>query len=291
MNSMTGFGQSSFCHGELDVTIEVSSVNKRHLESFASIPREWQSLERPLVEIARKKVSRGRLRIQVRVEQADIDESSLNWSEEALASDLDRLSAFASKRNILFEPDAMVLTQLAAARRADRKLPSAVEVEKLVLEAASKAMEGLVEMRKKEGEKLAEDLQVRIETLEGLTTMAETSARGSANEWREKLLERLRKAELDLDPEDERVLKEVTLFADKADVTEEITRLRSHFEQFRSTMQSEDAKGRKLEFLLQEMSRELNTLCSKSARPETTRLGLEARNEIEKIREQVLNVE
>ena len=124
-----------------------------------------------------------------------------------------------------------------------------------------------------------------------MTTQAENSAEGSAKEWREKLLERLRKADLDLDPEDERVLKEVALFADKADVSEEITRLRSHFEQFRSTLQSEEAIGRKLEFLTQEMSRELNTLCSKSARSETTRLGLEARNEIEKIREQVLNVE
>ena len=291
MKSMTGFGQSSFCHDELEVAVEASSVNKRHLESVASIPKEWQSLERQLVEAARRQVKRGRLRIQVRVEQADLDESSLNWSEEALASDLDRLSAFASKRNIDFEPDARTLTQLATARRTERKLPPAGEVEQALLEATEKAMAGLVEMRQQEGRKLAEDLLDRIKILEELTTQAENSAEGSAKEWREKLLERLRKADLDLDPEDERVLKEVTLFADKADVSEEITRLRSHFEQFRSTLQSEEAIGRKLEFLTQEMSRELNTLCSKSARSETTRLGLEARNEIEKIREQVLNVE
>ncbi len=291
MKSMTGFGQSSFCHDELEVAVEASSVNKRHLESVASIPKEWQSLERQLVEAARRQVKRGRLRIQVRVEQADLDESSLNWSEEALASDLDRLSAFASKRNIDFEPDARALTQLATARRTERKLPPAGEVEQALLEATEKAMAGLVEMRQQEGRKLAEDLLDRIKILEELTTQAENSAEGSAKEWREKLLERLRKADLDLDPEDERVLKEVALFADKADVSEEITRLRSHFEQFRSTLQSEEAIGRKLEFLTQEMSRELNTLCSKSARSETTRLGLEARNEIEKIREQVLNVE
>ncbi len=291
MKSMTGFGQSSFCHDELEVAVEASSVNKRHLESVASVPREWQSLERKLVEAARRQVKRGRLRIQVRVEQADLDESSLNWSEEALASDLDRLSAFASKRNIDFEPDARALTQLATARRTERKLPPAGEVEQALLEATEKAMAGLVEMRQQEGRKLAEDLLDRIKILEELTTQAENSAEGSAKEWREKLLERLRKADLDLDPEDERVLKEVALFADKADVSEEITRLRSHFEQFRSTLQSEEAIGRKLEFLTQEMSRELNTLCSKSARSETTRLGLEARNEIEKIREQVLNVE
>ena len=291
MKSMTGFGQSSFCHDELEVAVEASSVNKRHLESVSSVPREWQSLERKLVEAARRQVKRGRLRIQVRVEQADLDESSLNWSEEALASDLDRLSAFASKRNIDFEPDARALTQLATARRTERKLPPAGEVEQALLEATEKAMAGLVEMREQEGRKLAEDLLDRIKILEELTTQAENSAEGSAKEWREKLLERLRKADLDLDPEDERVLKEVTLFADKADVSEEITRLRSHFEQFRSTLQSEEAIGRKLEFLTQEMSRELNTLCSKSARSETTRLGLEARNEIEKIREQVLNVE
>ncbi len=291
MNSMTGFGRSSFRHEHIEVIIEVSSVNKRHFEAVTSLPKEWQSLERLLLERARGKVQRGRLRIQARSEQANPEDSTSDWDEQALAADLDKLAAFAAKRNIPFEPDAEVLSRLATTRRPDTNLPPASTIETALLAAADEAIEALIVMRSEEGSRLAEDLRSRLSTLGSLADQIETSTEGIAIEWRDKLLERLRKADLALDSEDERVLKEMTFFADKADVSEEITRLRSHYEQFRASVESRESVGRKLEFLLQEISRELNTLCAKATRPETTRLGLEARNEVEKIREQVLNVE
>jgi len=291
MNSMTGFGRSTFSHEHLEVIVEVSSVNKRHFEAVTALPKEWHSLERALLERTRGKIQRGRLRIQARPEQVSPENSLSDWDEQTLAADLDKLAAFAAKRNIPFEPDAEVLSRLATTRRTDNGLPPPSTVEAALLAAADEALEALVVMRAEEGSRLAEDLCSRLAMLGSLADQIETSTEGTATEWRDKLLERLRKADLALDPDDERVLKEMTFFVDKSDVSEEITRLRSHYEQFRKSVESREAVGRKLEFLLQEISRELNTLCSKATRPETTRLGLEARNEVEKMREQALNVE
>jgi len=291
MNSMTGFGRSCFRHEQFNVILEVSSVNKRHFEAVCALPKEWQSLERALLERARGKIQRGRLRIHVRPEEASVQNSSNDWLEKNLAADLSKLEAFAKTRGIPFEPDAHLIARLASNRRSENGLPSADDVESSLLKAVDKALGDLVAMRAEEGKRLSEDLFERIGTLEKFAKDIEISAEDTANEWRNRLLERLRKAELSIDLDDERVLKEFTLFADKADISEEITRLRSHCIQFRETLGTEEAIGRKLEFILQEISRELNTLCSKASKPATNRLGLDARNEVEKLREQVLNLE
>ena len=291
MNSMTGFGRSCFRHEKFNVILEVSSVNKRHFEAVCTLPKEWQLLEKALLERARGKIQRGRLRIHVRPEEASVQTSSHDWSEKNLTADLEKLEAFAKSRGIPFEPDAHLIVRLISNRRNENGLPSAEEVESSLLKAVDKALRDLVIMRAEEGKRLAEDLFERIGTLEKFATDIEISAQDTAIEWRNRLLERLRKAELSIDIDDERVLKEFTLFADKADISEEITRLRSHCIQFRDNLDAEEAIGRKLEFILQEISRELNTLCAKASRPETNRLGLDARNEVEKLREQVLNLE
>ena len=291
MNSMTGFGRSCFRHEQFNVILEVSSVNKRHFEAVCALPKEWQSLERVLLERARGKIQRGRLRIHVRPEEASVQNSSNDWLEKNLAADLDKLEAFAKSRGMPFEPDAHLIARLAFSRRSESGLPSADDVEPSLMKAVDKALEGLVAMRAEEGKRLSKDLFERIGTLETFAADIETSAKGTANEWRDRLLERLRKADLSIDLDDERVLKEFTLFADKADISEEITRLRSHCIQFRESLETKEAIGRKLEFVIQEISRELNTLCAKASRLETNRLGLDARNEVEKLREQVLNLE
>lgn len=288
---MTGFGRSCFRHEQFNIILEVSSVNKRHFEAVCALPKEWQQLERALLEQARGKIHRGRLRIHVRPEEASVQNSSNDWLEINLAADLEKLEAFAKTRGIPFEPDAHLIARLASNRRNESGLPSAEDVESGLIKAVDKALRDLVAMRTEEGQRLAKDLFERIGTLEKFAAEIEISAKDTANEWRDRLLERLRKAELSIDLDDERILKEFTLFADKADISEEITRLRSHCIQFRESLGTEEAVGRKLEFVLQEISRELNTLCAKASRPETNRLGLDARNELEKLREQVLNLE
>jgi uncharacterized protein (TIGR00255 family) len=149
----------------------------------------------------------------------------------------------------------------------------------------------MVTTRSEEGERLGKDLASRASKLAELVDALEISSEGIAKSWREKLLERLRQAELDIDLEDERVLKEIALFAERCDVSEELTRLRSHEELLKTIFQEEGVVGRKLEFALQEVSRELNTVASKSPSVEVKRIVIDARAEIEKMREQALNVE
>lgn len=292
MNSMTGYGRSAFRHKNHEIIVEVSTVNKRNFEAAASLPKEWQALESPLLRIARKSIERGRLRLSVRPEKdASGTKPTSTWDEAALEAELEGLETFALNRGIPFEPNAEILARLATTTRRDLPLPSSKEVEPPLLSAAEEAVSRLAAMRAVEGAELAKDLKGRLDALDGMIDELDRSTENVAVEWRDKLLERLRKADLAPDLDDERVLKEVSLFADKADVSEELTRLRSHIAQFRESLASTEPVGRKLEFLLQEFSRELNTLCSKSTRAESTRIALDARNEVEKIREQALNVE
>ena len=144
---------------------------------------------------------------------------------------------------------------------------------------------------KNEGEKLAHDMSERIASISQKTSLIQKNSESMSLEWRNKLLQRLRQHDLDFDVNDERVLKEVTLFAEKCDISEEIIRIKSHLDQLSKTLEMEGSIGRKIEFLLQELGRELNTICSKSTKIECTQSALDARAEIEKLREQALNVE
>ena len=146
-------------------------------------------------------------------------------------------------------------------------------------------------MKKIEGEKLAHDMSERIASISQKTSLIQKNSESMSLEWRNKLLQRLRQHDLDFDVNDERVLKEVTLFAEKCDISEEIIRIKSHLDQLSKTLEMEGSIGRKIEFLLQELGRELNTICSKSFKIECTQSALDARAEIEKLREQALNVE
>ncbi|MFP6901749.1 MAG: DUF1732 domain-containing protein, partial [Opitutales bacterium] len=157
--------------------------------------------------------------------------------------------------------------------------------------ALREALEAMVATRIEEGERLAADLSSRATKLAGFVEELEKASEGISAVWRVKLLDRLRQAELEIDLEDERVLREIALFAERCDVSEELTRLRSHEELLKLIFEEEGSVGRKLEFALQEVSRELNTVASKSPSVEVKRLVIDARAEVEKMREQALNVE
>jgi len=146
-------------------------------------------------------------------------------------------------------------------------------------------------MRKEEGSLLKQDISNRIGIVISLVEQIKHASEGVAEEWKNRLLKRLKESGLELDASDDRVLKEFTIFADKSDISEEITRISSHFDQFQECLSSDKPTGRKLEFILQELGREFNTLGSKSVRPICSELAINAKVELEKIREQVLNIE
>jgi len=292
MNSMTGFGRATLRLPDHVVLLEVFSVNKKGLEIVFSAPKEWQAFERQANSFLKNSLERGRIRVSISVEQTKVEENDQAlFNKDVMEEDLKELKTFIEEKGFTCKITPELILQLAQARSRDSGLPKLEDILSGLEKTLSQATMEMIAMRKEEGGSLFDDLQERTNSLEGMTNRMEEGSKEMATEWKSKLLERLNKADLSLNSDDDRVLKEVALFAEKCDVSEEISRLRSHFGQIRETVEKEGAIGRKLEFLLQEVSRELNTFCSKSTRTQCTSIGLDARAEVEKMREQTMNVE
>jgi uncharacterized protein (TIGR00255 family) len=213
------------------------------------------------------------------------------WDEDAAANVLDRLSGFAARQGVAFTPTAELLWEIARAQRKSNDFPSAESAQATVLATVDIALRAFAAMRAKEGESLLIDFLGRLEILRRNVESVAVRAPMVPIAYRDQLLQRLRAAELELNLEDERVLKEIALFADRCDVTEELTRLRSHLEQFAALLKSDGEIGRKSEFILQEIGREVNTIGSKANDLTISRAVIELKNELERIREQIANVE
>ena len=290
MNSMTGFGRADAQIDGAGFVVEVNSLNRRNLEVVVTLPKDWQSLEKPLVDEVRSVLKRGRVAISVQAQ--DLAETpDVRIDEASLSASLKTLRAFAAREGINFDPGPELIFQIAWQHRVGRALPDAEASRDSLLASCRKALEELVSMRRSEGAVLALDLQERIGNTLKCIEEIRTHSKGTVERHRNQLLHRLRQSELDLDLEDDRVLREIALFADRCDISEELTRLESHIEQFRSCIREEGSIGRKLEFLLQEIGRELNTTGSKANNLEISRRVVDAKSELERIREQVQNIE
>lgn len=290
IRSMTGFGRSQYSGGGLNVSVEMSTVNRRTLEFTVSLPREWQSMEGAIQELLKERFDRGRIHISV-LGVPEGPTAGFQWDEEGVLSGLKRLEASAAKAGIRWTPDADLLLRLAAMNRREGGLPVSEEVRGHLLAAVRIAGDEVMAMRETEGRALGEDLSARLGNLATLTEEIEAASRTTVPRYRELLLQRLAQAGLELSLEDDRVLKEVALFADKCDISEELTRLQSHFSQFSACLESGSPIGRKLEFIVQELNREINTIGSKANNYGVSRQVIEAKNEIERIREQIQNIE
>ncbi len=291
MKSMTGYGRATAALENLSLTVVVSSVNRKTLDLTIGLPEEWESLEPAIGELVRKFASRGKVHVDIEV-TGDRSTAEATWDEAAAGLALERLRAFAARQGLAeFRPTADLLWQIANSQRRANVFPSVDAAQPIVLETVGSALRGFTAMRAREGEALLVDFIRRSETLHRhVEAVAVRAAQVPAN-YREQLLKRLRDAGLELDLNDERVLREIALFADRCDVTEEITRLRSHFEQFAALLKTDGEIGRKAEFILQEVGREVNTIGSKANDVTIARAVIELKNELERVREQMANVE
>jgi len=290
MKSMTGYGRGIASVGTHTLTVQVSSVNRKTLDLAIKLPEEWESLEASVGEQVRKVASRGRVSVVIEL-TGESGASELVWDEDEIGAVLDRLSDLADTRGVSFQPTADLLWSIANSRRKTAELPVAEEAAPVVRAALSDALRGFGAMRAKEGEALLIDFITRLNTLRTQVEVITARAPQVTAGYREQLLTRLRQAGLELDVTDERVLKEIALFADRCDVTEELTRLKSHFEQFTTLIKSDGEIGRKSEFILQEIGREVNTVGSKANDLAISRAVIELKNELERVREQMANVE
>ncbi|MBD5632359.1 MAG: YicC family protein [Clostridia bacterium] len=291
MYSMTGFGRGEYKQSGVELTVEIKTVNNRYLDASIKCPRIFSAQEEAVRATVREKLTRGHADVFISYTDKREREKVLRFDEAAAKSYVDaakRVSGLfpeiendISVVNVLRFPDVIRSEDAAAA---DDELINALEV---ALEAA---LEKLNAMREVEGKKLEKDMLSRMDTIEKLVGQVEKRAPLVAENYRAKLEAKMKKILDGVEVDQGRLLTEVALFSDKSNIDEELTRLRSHISQFREICK-EKLVGRKLDFLVQEFNRESNTICSKSNDLEITRLGLALKNEIEKVREQVQNVE
>lgn len=285
---MTGYGSGSASEGNLEILIEITSINRRNFEINVSLPREWLSLEHLIADMARNSITRGKINIYVKVSDFS-NASGLSFEESSLTSILNQLRDYSQRNNIPFQPTSSLLFDIVRSFNKPGQLELNDSIELTIKKATELALLNINLMRNKEGKALAEDILNRLNNLSANVKFIAEKSTNSVMHYRELLFQKLEQAKLQIDLNDERVLKEIALFADRCDISEELTRLNSHINQF--DLNSEEAIGRKMDFLCQEMNRELNTIGSKTNLIEVSHKVIESKNELERIREQVQNIE
>ena len=291
MNSMTGFGAATAPLGGSSIRVEIGGVNRKQAEIAVALPRAWAALETTVRDIVTAAVSRGRVNVSLTLQQTPGAAGSLALNRDKLAALTATLAEAESTlgRSIDTSLDALLrLGIIAEETETDMPLET---VQAAAEPAVREALEAFLKLRAQEGENMKRDLLGRIATLRQFREQLMARAAGVATRHREVLLKRLAEAGLPLPLDDERIIKEIALFADRCDVSEEMTRLESHLNQFEKICDKAEPVGRTLDFLCQEIFRELNTTGSKANDAALAQLVVTAKTELEKIREQVQNVE
>ena len=291
MFSMTGYGKGEYKQDGIELTVEIKAVNNRYLDVAVKCPKLLNAYEEAVRAQVRGSLTRGH--VDVYVNLVDKRERAKQLYVDAAAARGYYAAARQLKEMFPDLADDFTLTALMKSPDVVRQEEGTGADEALLsaLRAAMEtALENLNAMRRKEGEKLAADMLSRMDEIERLVAMIKNRAPMVAEAYRKKLEERIREALAGAAYDETRLLTEVAVFADKSNIDEELTRLASHIGQFRAIC-GEERVGRKLDFLVQEFNRESNTICSKSNDLAITNAGLALKNEIEKVREQVQNVE
>jgi len=291
MHSMTGFGRGSATADEGTATVEIACVNRKQAEVVIQAPRELTELEAKIRRAVLNTISRGRIQVSIQFERSSGSAAPVSVDlrlVDALESAFERISDHTG-RNI--SPGASDFLRAQGIIRIEEGGLSAESAWTAIEPALEVAIEQVLAMRSSEGDDLSRDLSSRLDLLEKTAAAIAIFAPARPERFRELLLKRLRDAGLDLELQDERVLRELVIFADRSDISEEITRLDSHFRRFREYMTGKEPAGRPLDFLCQEIHREFNTIGSKASDAAIAQHVVEAKTELEKIREQVQNVE
>jgi uncharacterized protein (TIGR00255 family) len=292
---MTGFGAASFRAAGGSFDVEIRSVNHRHLDARVRVPRALQRIEPELRARIVERFDRGKFDCSISVPDAETAPQSVEIDLEAARSYLRVARELAQGEGVTGELDVATLLALPGVARLSEPEPSLESFRPAALGALDEAMEGLARMRAAEGASLAADLSQRLDRVGEVADFLETRASAVQQAVRARLQKRMQKLQAETGLEDDaRLQQELMIAADRLDVTEEIVRLRSHVEQFRAALADAGPGrpvGRRLEFLLQELSREANTIGSKGADAAVAHAIVDLKTELERLREQVMNVE
>ncbi|MEO1860816.1 MAG: YicC/YloC family endoribonuclease [Verrucomicrobiales bacterium] len=291
MKSMTGFGCGEALNDDLIYRVEVASVNRKQADIVVNLPRELSALDSRIRKQVSEVVSRGRINVGISLKSAEAQGGSLSinlpLAEEYTAA-IAKLEERLGLNGLVsrFDPSrAPGVIQLG------ETLPEPEDAWPFVQKALKESLSKLLEMRSTEGAHLKSDLESRLAALKGFLQQISEQAPSVVKRYRDNLIKRLDSADIELNLDDERLIKEIGLFADRCDISEEVTRLESHFAQCHKYFKSDEAVGRPLDFLIQEMGREINTIGSKANDASIAQIIVESKTELEKIREQIQNIE
>ena len=290
---MTGFGRGEFSDGKRNVIAEIKTVNHRYADVNVKMPKRYSFAEEKVKAIVKERVKRGKVEVSIIVENLTEEDTTVKLNTLVASQYVENLKELQKTYDLKGDIDIHLVANMPDVLKAIPDVENEDEVTTVINGAVAEAAKNLDDMRGIEGKKLAEDLLMRGDLIRNLVKKIDTRAPMVAEEYTQKLLNRIKDligGQVDI-PED-RILVEAAVFADKANITEELVRLDSHMIQLKNILNGSDGPcGKKLDFLVQEMNREANTIGSKSNDMEITALMLETKSEIEKIREQVQNIE
>ncbi|MDO5018282.1 MAG: YicC/YloC family endoribonuclease [Lagierella massiliensis] len=290
--SMTGFGRSSIEDEKYGVSVEIKTVNNKYLDIQVKNPNFLNFLEEDIKKVCRKKLNRGRIEVYIRCFRKEKNISKIYFDENLIKNYINAIGKLENtlERNFKFELSDIL--QIEGALQIEESDDDEDFLKSLVLKQINFALDLVLDMRKQEGENLSKTILSQLDQMKEITLKIEELADSSTEEYKANLLKKFEdinytNIKLDMD----RIYLEVALYAERSDITEEIVRLKSHIKQFLQTLDSSNPMGRKLDFIVQEMNREVNTISSKSPNNTIVKSCIELKTIIEKIREQIQNIE
>ncbi len=289
--SMTGFGRADVETDEVAVSAEVTGVNGRYLDIIAKLPPEASALEIGLKRLVRDKVSRGRVSVSVSAHRLGTAASRVMLDEDAAEQYVASSLALAKRLGLKNDLTLTSILNLPEVARAEEQCEPDEKERAAIEKAVLLGLDEFQSMRRAEGEALERDLRERVETVRAALAEVEQRLPQLNREYMERLRQKMADIAADLSVKEERIAMEVAIMAERADVTEEVVRFKSHLDQFIGLIEGDGSIGRKLEFLVQEMNREANTIGAKNRDSKVVEHVLEVKAQLEKIREQVQNIE
>ena len=289
--SMTGYGSAKGSVEGQEITVELKSVNNRYLDCSVRLPRNFLFAEDTVKQAVSAGVSRGKVDVFVSAQASQDSGTVVSVNEELARGYRDAVARIAETLGLESGLNAFSLARFPDVLTVERRELDKDKAAAALSEITAKAVEEFNAMREREGERLRRDMLGKLETIEGLVSVVEERSPQTVKEYRERLEARLRDILADRSLDEQRVITEVAIFADRTAVDEETVRLRSHIAQFRTMLEEGSPIGRKMDFLVQEFNRESNTIGSKCSDASLAKVVVDLKSEIEKIREQLQNVE
>ena len=291
IKSMTGFGSAKGTVEGIEVTVELKSVNNRYLDTSVRLPRSFMFAEETIKSAVQSHISRGKVDVFVTINTAQADDMAVVVNEPLLKGYIDAIKHIAEEYNLPNDMTAMNVSRFSDVLSVEKRELDADAVAEGIKGIAEQALNDFDSMRLREGEKLRDDVLSKLETISGLVATIEENAPKTVKEYREKLLQKLNEVLGSSGIDESRIVTEAAIFADKVAVDEETVRLRSHMSQLKTMINGSSPTGRKIDFLIQEFNREANTIGSKCQNKDISYVVVELKSEIEKIREQIQNIE